>query len=51
MSGDGIVEVDDCLEEDGDNVLVDVEGLDDIVTIHNCTLSRFREEWVRAKKY
>lgn len=63
MSGDGIIEVDGCLidasrvmyvEPSDDNcndLSVTVDGMDCDLTIHDCTLSRFREEWVRAKKY
>lgn len=38
-------------ESAGNDVLVTVEGMSDDVTVPDCTLSRFKEEWVRALKY
>lgn len=39
-------------EGDGNNVEVTVEGMSDCdITVHDCTLSRFKDEWVRALKY
>ena len=63
MSGEGIIEVDGCLidanrvmyvepsDDNSNDLSVIVDGMDCDLTIHDCTLSRFREEWVRAKKY
>lgn len=63
MSGDGIIEIDDVLidagrvvyveqdEEDCNNLSVSVDGMDEEIIIHDCTISRFHNEWARAKKY
>lgn len=63
MSGDGIMEFDGVLidasrvmyveqdEDDCNNLSVSVDGLDAEIIIHDCTISRFRNEWARAKKY
>ena len=63
MSGDGIIEVDGSLidasrvmyvepsEDNCNDLSVTVDGMDCNLTIHDCTLSHFREEWARAKKY
>lgn len=39
-------------EGQGNDVVVTIEGMsDDEVTVPDCTLSRFKEAWVRALKY
>jgi hypothetical protein len=63
MSGDGILEIDGVLidagrvvyvehdDENCNNLSVTLDGMEDEVIIHDCTISRFRNEWARSKKY
>ena len=63
MSGDGIVEIDGVLidagrivyveqdEKNCNDLSVTVDGMDAELIIHDVSISRFRNEWARAKKY
>jgi len=63
MSGDGVIEIDGVLidahrvvyveraEGNRNNLSVSMDGMDEEIIIHDCTISRFHNEWARAKKF